>query len=188
MHSDRMANGPRVAAVVLFLFLFGGLAGVVAPAGAKESEERLQSRLEREADPVKRAKFEIRLGRRKLLQAIEAYDQGNFGQGQQLLAAYWERMKSAWATLHASGRQASQKPQGFKELDIALREDGRLFEDLAHRVSYHDRGPVEKLSQEVEALRNQVLKALFPSTHLRKQGNRFASRGGLGWHTEMVRQ
>lgn len=155
----------RLAAGILLPLVLGGLTGVSSPAGRRDTESSLLSRIERERNLVKKAKLEIRLGRLKLLQALAARDQGDVEGCYRLLEAYLERMKSAWATLKSSGRQAARRPEGFKELDIALREGGRLLEDLAHRVSYQERGPVEKVAKEIEQIRNEVLRALFPSEH-----------------------
>jgi hypothetical protein len=136
---------------------------------AKDTEEKLGTRIQRERDPVKKAKLEIRLGRLKLLQAFEAFDHKQVEQSHELLVAYLERMEGAWKTLADSGRQASRKPQGFKELDIALREDIRLLEDFAHRVPFQVREPVEKTSKRVEELREHVLRALFPPVPVRRK-------------------
>ncbi len=153
------------AALFLIVLVWAVAAATVTPLLARheDTEEELLPRIQRERNPVRKAKYEIRLGRIKLLQAIDGYDKGTLEQGQQLLAAYTERVKSSWKTLRSSGRQAVRQPQGYKELDIALREDARLLEDLKHRVSYNERGPVEKAAQEVEAIRSEVLRALFPA-------------------------
>jgi hypothetical protein len=171
-----MVIGARVVGTVLALFVLVGLAGGASPGRRQDNEARLRARLEREQNPVKHAKLEIRLGRLKLFQAMEAFDKGNTAQCQQLLAVYLGRMRSAWATLKGSGRQAWRHPQGFKELDIALREDARFLEDFAHRVPYHDRAPVQKVAREVENLRSEVLKALFPSERPRKKADGFERR------------
>lgn len=68
-------------------------------------------------------------------------------------------------------RQAWRQHQGFRELDIALREDGRLLEDLKHRIPYQDRPPVQEVAREVDELRDQVLKALFPLERPRKKSS-----------------
>jgi hypothetical protein len=139
----------------------------VSPA-RRDNERDLLTRIARERNPVKKAKYEVRLARVKLFQAMEALDRKDVEGSQKLLRDYLERLKSAWATLQSSGRSAHRKPQGFKELDIELREDARYLEDLKHRFSYLDRGPVEKTAQEVEHLRSVVLKALFPPPQPRK--------------------
>ncbi len=141
-----------------------------------EKEAELEARLKRESDPVRKAKIEIRLARFKLYRAADAFDKGNIEEADRLLTAYVEQVKSAWTTLKSSGRQAHKKPAGFKELDIALREDARYLDDLKHHVSYMVRAPVEKVVQEVEDLRNEVLKALFPSEPPRKPSNAIMRR------------
>jgi hypothetical protein len=171
-----MASLPYRAAV----FALGALSAIspaASPARQPDTEEGLQARIERENNPVKKAKYEVRLGRLKLLNAVEAYDKGNLELFQRLLGEYVEHMKNAWQTLEASGRRAVRQPQGFKELDIALREDARTLEDLKHRVPYDEREPVEKASQEVEELRGEVLRALFPVTGTARGESKFYASG-----------
>jgi hypothetical protein len=127
-----------------------------------DSEQDLLAHLERETNPVKKAKYEIRLGRLKLEQATLAYQQQQLDQGERLLNEYAGAMNQAWELLKNSGRDATRKPQGFKELDIALRENSRLLEDLRHRIPFTDRGPLDKVEQELAKTRNEVLLALFP--------------------------
>jgi hypothetical protein len=165
-----MATGRGVVIAVL-LFLLVGSAGATPPVRRPDSEADLLARIQRESNPVKKAKLEVRLGRVKLLQAMGAFEAGNAEECQQILAAYLERMKSAWATLQGSGRQAWRYHQGFRELDIALREDGRYLEDLVHRLPFQERAPVEKVAREVDELRNEVLKALFPPEHPRQKSS-----------------
>jgi len=162
------------AALALVLLWAGGLS-----ARQPDKEEDLLARLERERNPVKKAKYEIRLGRLKLHQATDAYDRGSFDQSEQLLSAYLERMKSSWQILRDSGRRAVKQPQGFKELDIELREDWRLLDDLKHRVSYTDRGPIERTAHEVDRIRSEVLHALFPGEHPAQYKSSFLGRGGF---------
>lgn len=162
-------------------FLVGGvflplICGCLASARHGDSEQDLLPRIQRASNPVKRAKYEIRLGRVKLHEAIEACNQGHVDQCHQILGDYLERMKSSWETLRRSGRRASRQPQGFKELDIALREDSRLLEDLKHRVPYLDRDPIEKTAQGIEEIRGEVLRALFPDERPAADMDRFVSK------------
>lgn len=150
----------RVAALLIAI---GLLPRNISHARREDTEEDLLPRIQRETNPVKKAKYEVRLARVKLLAALDAYNKGDLEQYRQLLGAYLERSKSSWDTLQKSGRQAARQPQGFKELDIALREDGRLLEDLRRRVPYNERRDVEEVEREVERIRNEVLRALFPA-------------------------
>jgi hypothetical protein len=158
-------SAPRLLSPALLLTLLALAAAAMAPATARhpETEQELLDRLQREQNPVRKAKLEMRLGRLKLEQAIGAYSQGQVDQGKSLLGAYLDRMKGSWQTLKGSGRNAVKQPQGFRELDIALREDSRTLEDLAQRLSYFDRAPVEQTLREVNRVDGEVIHALFPS-------------------------
>ena len=147
-------------------FLLIGVPAFLAGASSappSETEAQLLARMQKEHDPVRKSKEETRLARIKLRQAIQAYEQGNTEQGAQLVSEYLGRMKDSWQTLRSSGRNAAHAPQGFKELDIELREDARLLDDLKRRISYYERDPIEKAEKEVEQMRAEVLQALFPA-------------------------
>ena len=165
-------------AAVLFLIVFSSVPGP-APLAARhpDTEDDLQARIEREPNPVKKAKFEVRLGRVKLTQAIAAYDKGDLDRSNALAAAYLAEMKGAWQRLRGTGRNAVKKPEGFRELDIALREDARALDDLAHRIPYNDRGPVTEVAHEVDKLHGEVLAALFPPEAPSRSKKRSAPSG-----------
>jgi hypothetical protein len=154
-------------ALLTIAFLLMGVPVFLAGASSalpSETEAQLLARLETEHDPVRKSKAETRLGRIKLRQAIEAYEHGNIEQGAQLVSAYLGRIRDSWQILRSSGRNAARDSRGFKELDIELREDTRLLDDLKRRISYFERGPIEKAEKEVEQARVEVLHALFPVT------------------------
>lgn len=161
--------------IVVFLSLvaLGEPAVGSPPARRRETEEELLTRMEQERNPVKKAQYEVRLGKVKLLQAIEAYGAGNHERCLELLGVHSEHVRNAWAGLRA----ASRKQKGFREMDLALREQARLIEDLRHRVASEDREAVGKAGQEVEDIRNELLRALFPPTKPRGSSHRVESVG-----------
>jgi len=126
------------------------------------SEQELTARIQSEGNPTKKAKLEIQLGDLKLGEAVAAYDHDQFDAGPKLLEAYRSLMKQAWDLLEQSGRDAGRKPQGFKDLDIALREHARRLNDLRQRTPFVDRSAIEHVTDEIDALHTQVLTALFP--------------------------
>ena len=128
-----------------------------------QTEEELLQRIQSEQNPVKKAKDEIKAARLKLTEVQDAYSQGHIEDGVKLLGAYVDEMKTSWKFLQDSGRKASKQPDGFRELEIALREDVRSLQDLARIVSYFDRPPLEKAGQELDRMRNEVLQSLFPA-------------------------
>src|SRR5438034_5050694 len=119
----------HAAAAFLSIALWSVPGSVPLVARRQDSEEDLLARIQREQNPVKKAKYEVRLGRVKLTQAIAAYGAGDVDRCNGLVAAYLAQIKTAWTRLQSAGRNAVKKPEGFRELDIALREDARLIED-----------------------------------------------------------
>jgi hypothetical protein len=143
-----------------------------SPPRRRDKEEDLLARIQRQSDPVKKAKLEIRLGRVKLLQSMAACDRGDIEETNRLLGVYMETLNGAWERLKNSGRVAHKKSSGFKELDIELREDARYLEDLRRRLPFAERGTATRVAEEVDELRNKVLKALFPPVPLRRGGDK----------------
>jgi hypothetical protein len=137
--------------------LLGGLC-----ATGSDTEEQLVQRIQSESNPVKKAKAEIKLARLRVAQVQEAYSQGHIEAGTKYLAGLLDTMKTAWRLLRDSGRKAPKQPDGFRDLEIALREDVRTLEDLQRKVSYFDRAPVTNAAQELEQIRSEVIHALFP--------------------------
>ncbi len=162
----------RTVVAALFVMLWMGGRGAAPLAGRhQDSEEELRARIEHEPNAVKKAKLEVRLGRLMLRQAIGACEKDDHEHCDQFLQAYLGLIKSAWTRLQSTGRRAEKQPQGFKELDIALREDGRALDDLKRRVPYQDREGIDKVTQETDRIRSEVLKALFPAGRPHEEAN-----------------
>jgi len=162
-----------VAGLLLITAAFSARSPSPLPA---ETEGQLLARIRDEKNPVRKCKEEARLARMKLQEAIHTYEQGNTEQGAQCVNAYLGRIKEAWITMKGSGRNAARDSRGFKELDIQLREDARMLEDLKRRVSYFDREPIEKAQKEVEQARAEVLQFLFPAARPQGTAKPFAGK------------
>lgn len=128
----------------------------------RETEEQLLQRIQSEQSPVKKAKDEIKLANLRLALVQDAYSQGHIDAGAKALGTFLEAMKASWKFLQDSGRKASKQPDGFRELEISLRENGRTLQDLERTVSYYDRAPLTDAAAELERIRGEVLHELFP--------------------------
>jgi hypothetical protein len=172
------------------LILAGGLiSGILllpgSPALGRDTEEQLLERIRSEQNPVKKARDEMKLGELKLEQAQDAYGKGEIELGAKLIEVFTQQMQAAWKTLQDSGRIASKQPQGFKELDIALREQARELEDLRRKVGYFDRASIDKASQEMDRIRSEVLQALFPASKPQTTNPPAAPKKFAGGSSEM---
>ena len=129
----------------------------------EDTEAELLPRIEHEHDPIRKAKYEIRLGHLKLLQGAVACQKDDHDACSKSLSAYLELMNNSWKDLKSSGRNAVKQPSGFKELDIALREDAHTLDDLKHRMPLEDRDALDPVIQEVEKIHDEDFTALFPA-------------------------
>src|SRR5262245_32765868 len=126
--------------------------------------ERLQKekdKLNRLTDPIDRTKTSIAISEILLSLASEAVKTGEPETLDKRLNEYVDTIRDAQETMMKSGRDAHRKPKGFKDLEIALRRQIRLLDDLAHSVSFDQRDPVEKAKAQASDLREELLKALF---------------------------
>jgi len=134
-----------------------------------DTEDELQGKIGRENDPVKKAKLKVRLARLKLIRGEDACEKDNDDLCHQMMNSYLELVRDSWKDLEASGHRASRQPSGFKELDIALREEARDMEDAEHKVPFEDRDFIESVIKEINLLHEKVITALFPSGNPRSK-------------------
>lgn len=135
------------------------LAGVLL--GAAENLDQLKARLARETDPAKRAKITVKIGPILLGQFTRAYSEQRYETGTAGLEEYLGYIRRAYRDLENSGRKARKKPKGFKELEIHLRQATLRLDDLAQALPYDQRAPLEAAKQELEAIWEKLVRALF---------------------------
>jgi len=126
-----------------------------------ERLQREREKLSRATDPVDRAKTDITISEILLSLASDAIKSGEPEVLGKRLAEYVDTIRDAHQTMMKTGRDAHRKPKGFKELEIALRRQIRVLDDLSHSVSFDQRDPVEKAKQEASDIREDVFRALF---------------------------
>lgn len=156
----------RVVTIPLFSLFIGvvvPMALAVTPEEQRARElERERSKLEKESDPVDRAKIGIRISEILLEDVSESVRDGDINQMQAQLTLYSAAIQDAHQTLVDSGRNAAKKPGGFKELEIALRKHARKFDDFARSLNLENRIPLEQAKDLAIGIRDKLLKALFP--------------------------
>lgn len=128
----------------------------------REREAKLLAKIEREKNPGKRARLQLRLARIKLQAAINSYNHDNFEKGLSGLREYRDLINASWNSLQNSRRGVSKHLRAYMALEIRLREDGRLLTDLRHQVPYPENEAIAKIEKENREVHRQVLGVLFP--------------------------
>lgn len=161
-----MGGMKQVVTFPIVLLLTGALALAKVPTSSSEARlkelERERTKLEKTSDPVDRAKIGIKISEILLENVGDSVRQGDFAQMETNLTEYTETIQSAHQALVDSGRNASKKPGGFKDLEMALRQHVRKFEDFARSLNLQRRVPLEQTKDVAVGIRDKLLKALFP--------------------------
>ena len=156
-----LRNGKFLAVFLLIL----GVGGKVLPGSPllppEGSEAKLEKRIRREVRPIRKVRLQIKLARLRLRKSAKSYGELRIKGGRKYLKGYIEIVELAFGALQKSGRDPTQNPQGFKDLEIAIRQDTRLLEDLKQQVPYDEREGIQGAINRVDEIREQVLESLF---------------------------
>jgi hypothetical protein len=126
-----------------------------------ERLDRERVRLKAVIDPVERTKSDIAISEILLSLAGDAVRSGEPEVLEKRLAEYVDTIQDAHQAMMKTGRDAHRKPKGFKDLEIALRHQIRMLDDIGKSLTFDQRTPVDRAKQEASDIRDDLLKALF---------------------------
>jgi hypothetical protein len=135
--------------------------GLVAPLVQNHAPKRLAS-LERERDPVRRAKLLAKLGEGEFSDFRRQADAGNYAEALRILEGYRDAVLSAQKALAASGINAERRPAGFKQLQISLREGLRQLGETLLTLAPEEREPFDAAHKQLERVNKELIHELFP--------------------------
>jgi hypothetical protein len=121
-------------------------------------------------DPVKKAKDVVRQGEMQLEQVRREVRDENYDAALHVLREYRDAVKSAHAGLKASGKDAEKKPNGFKNLQIHIRQNIPRLEQTILTVPVEQREPFEAIRKELDTIDRELIDALFPRQPSKKTG------------------
>jgi hypothetical protein len=92
----------------------------------------------------------------------DAAREDNFEAMGTLLGEYTETLRSAQESLVKSGRDPTQEPEGFTDLELALREEARYLQDISRSLRVDDRQPIKLALDTAVSIREDLLRLIFP--------------------------
>ena len=126
-----------------------------------ERLDRERNKLKGLTDPVDRTKTDIGIAEILLTLASDAVKTGEPEVLEKRLSEYQDAIQDAHQSMIKTGRDAHRKPKGFKDLEIALRRQIRMLDNIGKNVSFDQRDPVDRAKKEASDIRDDLLKALF---------------------------
>ncbi len=137
--------------------------------GQVRQVQKLEQKFVSEKDPVNRAKALAKLLPREIDEAAAEIRGGNTSAGISRLQHYRDVARQVHQALLGMGRLPAKKPEGFMQLQIALRESLRRLSDLLFLIPLGQRDPVEVVRSDLSLLNSQLLQELFPPPAPRKK-------------------
>lgn len=119
-------------------------------------------RYEQAESPVDRAKALGKLGHEEYVAARQAIETGKTDEALQYLKDYNEQATSAHDELVKITNDPEKHSNGFRQLQISVRERERELRDLVSRVGFEQRQPFESLQKSLDALNQKLILELFP--------------------------
>ena len=153
-----------IAAVVVCVFI--GVASFAAPAPqfmlSENSTAELRARFTNETDPVRKAKLLVPLSEAEFREVLKDADSENFGEALALFEKYRDEARACQKALEAKEPDPEKHPNGFKQLQISLRQSLRRLSDIIVDLPAGDQKPFIDVRMDLEQMDRQVMHELFP--------------------------
>lgn len=130
---------------------------------------KYEANYERKTKPVDRAKAVVKLGRAEYVAASQSLDAGNVRGAFEFLAKYNEQAITAHDALEKMGVDPEKHSNGFRQLQISVRESLRELREIMGRVSLEQRESFAALEKDLNTLNQKLILELFP----RQPGHKF---------------
>jgi hypothetical protein len=144
------------------LFTISILLAAAAPAAAQDALAKMRAQYAAETNPVAKARILAKLGPREMNVVRSLVSDGDEDKALAALGQYRDEVRDTTRTLLATGIDASRHSNGFKELQISLRDSIRRLDDLILSSHQDVRPEFRAVHSDLESDENSLIDALFP--------------------------
>lgn len=124
--------------------------------------EGFRAKFAREGDPVRKAKILIPLGDAEFRDIQKEVGADNAQVALTILRQYRDEVQASQKALEATGHDPEKHPNGFKELQISLRESLRRLDNVIGDLSGDEQKPFRDIRQELDQMDRRLIHQLFP--------------------------
>ena len=130
---------------------------------AQSHLSKLQSQFARDGDPVHRAKSMPDLGRAEFQEIEKLADEGQLKEALTVLEEYRDQVQSCLEGLDARGINAEKHPNGYKQLQISVRESLRRLDNLLVGLTPDQQPSFMNVRQNLDEVNRHLIRELFPN-------------------------
>jgi hypothetical protein len=151
---------------VLGFFRVAGMAMMLPAAlGAMQPQDRTaesRAKFAHQNDPIQKAKLLEQLGNAQFRQIQTEAGAGNLSVALEILREYHEEAQACEKALDGTGRDPEKHPNGYKQLQISVRESLRRLDDVLVGLSGEEQKPFLEIRNNLDEMNRQLIHELFP--------------------------
>jgi hypothetical protein len=132
------------------------------PLVAQDRTAELRSRFEKETDPVRKARLTEPLADAEFRNMHEKIDAGDLAAAGEIAGRVRDEAAASKKALDAKSRDAEAHPDGYKQLEISVRESIRRLDDIMVSLAKDEQGPFAEARKELDELDRHMIHQLFP--------------------------
>jgi len=151
------AGGSFLGSLCSFAMLFS-----ISYPGVTESLAELQARFDREENAVRKAKLLVKLGNAQLEETRRAEKTGDYNTLGLTLEKYRDNVRAALEALKKQRPDAERHSDGYRQLEIHVREGIRNVDESLLVVPEVYEPPLKIVRQDLVGMDEELLKLLFP--------------------------
>jgi len=129
---------------------------------AQDRTAQLRSRFERETDPVRKARMVALLADSEFREIHEKIDTGDLAAAAEIAGRVRDEAQASKRLLDAKSRDAEAHPDGYKQLEISVRESMRRLDDIMVGLAKDEQAPLAQVRKDMDELDRQMIHQLFP--------------------------
>jgi hypothetical protein len=156
----------RVAGIALLFFAYSASVQCVSPVSAamqpQNTTEGFRTKFTHESDPIHKARILIQLGDAEFRDIQTEVGTDNAQGALAILQQYRDEAQACQKALEATGRDPEKHPNGFKELQISLRESLRRLDHIIADLSGDDQKSFRDVREDLEQMDLKLIHQLFP--------------------------
>jgi hypothetical protein len=122
----------------------------------------LRARFDSETDPVRKAKLLGPLSEAEFRDILKDTDSEDFGAALAIFQQYRDEAQACQKALEGKEPDPEKHPNGFKQLQISLRQSLRRLSDIIVDLPADDQKPFLDVRRDLEQMDRQLIHELFP--------------------------
>jgi hypothetical protein len=135
---------------------------VVGAVMAQDRTAELRARFQSEPDAVRKAGLVAQLADAEFRDMHAKIDAGDLAAAAEIAEHVRDEAAASKKALDAKHRDVEAHPEGYKKLEISVRESVRRLDDILVSLAKDDQKPLAEIRAELETLDREMIHQLFP--------------------------